>query len=247
MDKPRTNSVLSKTLKYSDTRNCLEIVYSKSPRPSEVMTVQYTGATIAIDADGGASSKLLITLSESAVDQTGTATTAATHTFDGSTYTTLGALVKAINETEGFTCWLKDAPASLATNVDTFSDLAATAIPEAGSTQLGVLVMASHASDALYLRVGHPTIRDAGGIKLLSAITSITSTAGASIKLERDNGVDTAETLDEERVSATAKTAYLDAELQDAPTYGEGPFLFTFDATSLTGAELTVRYIPQYA
>ena len=245
-DAPRMNSVVSKTTKYADTRHCLRIAYSKSPRPSEVMTKQYTGATIAIDANGGASAKLLITLTETAVDQTGTAAASAVHTIDGSTYTTLGAVVKAINAIEGFTAWVKDAPHSLATDVDTWSDLAATGIPEAPS-YLDALVMSSHTSDALFLRVGHPTERDAGGIKLLSAITAITSATGASVKIERDNGVDAAQELDAEAVSATAKTAHIDAELKDAPPYGEGPFLVTFDATDLSGAELTVRYIPQYA
>ncbi len=239
-DMPRKNEIRSSSVSYADNAALLRISYSTASRPGEVMTVQKYGATITIDADGGTSSELLITLKEKRNDQNGAALADVTHTINGNAYDTLQEVVDAINAIEGFTAWVLHAPTSHDTGSSAFLDLAETRIPEP-PMYLECLKRSVATSNPVYLRIGEPTERDAGFVKVVSCITSVTSATGGNIKIERDNGVDTAVTLDEEAVSATAKTAYLDAELEDAPTY-YGPLLVTFSATSLAGGTLTVRH-----
>jgi len=244
-DMPRKNSVRSEATSYAANEPLLRISYSKAGRPGEVMTSQKYGATIAIDANGGASSELLITLTELVKDQTGTAASSVVHTIDGTVYDTLKKVVDKINSIQGFKAVALHAPFSHDTGSASFLDLTETRIPEVPSS-LDCLKRSVATSNPVYLRFGEPTVEDSGRVKFLSAITSITSATGGNVKLSRDNGVDAIKTLDEVAVAATAKTAYLAAELQDAPTY-EGPFLVEFSATNATGATLTVRHVSAQA
>jgi len=237
---PRIDQINAVTVSYADNATLMRISYSKAPRPAEVMTLQKTGATIAIDANGGTSSELLITLVETTKDENGTAAASVTNTINGNTYDTIAKVVDQINTLEGYTAWVTDAPFSHDTGTDAFVDLAATAIPEAPS-YLDCLKRSVATANPVYKRLGQPTERDNGYIKLISAITSITSGTAGNIEVGVDNGTDAYQILDSEAATATVKTAYLDAELMDAPTY-QGALLFTYSATSLSGAVLTIRH-----
>lgn len=238
-NRPRLDMIRSKSASYSDNDSVLRIVYSKSARPGEVMTSQKTGATITIDANGGASSKLLITLTESVKDQTGTAAASVTHTFDGSTYTTLGAIVDAINATEGFTAWVTNARHDTATNVDTWLDLAATAIPEAPG-YLDCLKRSVATTNPVYLRIGEPTERDANWLKVIRAEVAITSESGGSIEIGQDRKGEGYKKYRSYALTAAANTAYLSYDTDKAPTY-QGPLLITVSATSTAGTVINVE------
>lgn len=236
----RKCEIRSESTSYADNPALLRLSYSKASRPDEVMTVQKYGATVAIDANGGTGTELLITLTELRKDENGDALASVTHSINGNTYDTLGEVAAAINAIEGFKAVVLHAPFSFDTGTANFQDLAATRIPE-NPAYVDVLLRSVATGNPVYLRFGEPTVEDAGRVKFLSAITSITSATAGNVKLSRDNGVDAIKTLDEVAVSATGKTAYLAAELDDAPTY-QGPFLVEFSATSLAGATLTVRH-----
>jgi hypothetical protein len=238
--RPRHDEVRSSSATYADNPSILRIAYSKSARPGEVMTLQKKYATVTIAPTGGTSSELLITLKEYTADQSGTAAATVTHSINGNTYDTLKKIVDYINELEGFTAWVTDAPYSHDTGSDAFVALAETTIPESPE-YLDCLKRSVATSNPIYKRIGEPTERDSGYIKVLSVITSVTSGTAGNLKIERDNGVDAVKTLDEAAATSTAKTAYFSAKIDEAPTY-QGPLLVTFSATSLAGGTLTVRH-----
>lgn len=238
-NRPRLDMIRSKTIAYADTRYCLRIAYSKSARPGEAMTSQKTGATIAIDANGGDSSELLITLTQTAVDQNGDAAASVVNTIDGTTYSTLGAVVDAINAIEGFTAWVLNAPHALDTGCATWSDLAATAIPESPG-YLDCLVRSSHADDAMYLRIGEPTERDANWMKVVRVEVAITDNTGGSVELGQDRKGSSYQKYRNYPLTATANTAYMNYDADKAPTF-QGPLLIDANATSNTGLVLNIE------
>jgi len=232
---PRLNAIRSSgDFAYADNDTMLRIAYSKSARPSEVMTSQKVGATVAVDANGGASSELLITLTELVKDQTGTAASSVVHTIDGTTYDTLGEVVDAINAIEGFTAWVTDAPHSLDTGSASFLDLAATAIPETPG-YLDFLKRSVATSNPVYKRIGEPTERDAGWLKLVRAEVAITSATAGSIEFGQDDKDVGYVKYRNYPLTAAANTAYANYDVDAAPTF-QGPLLITIAATSLAGA-----------
>lgn len=236
---PRLSSIRSATRTYAENAPMIRLAYSKAGHPGDDPNIQRYGATVAIDANGGTSSELLITLTELRKDGAGDALADVTHEINGNTYDTLAKVVAAINAIPRFTAWVTDAPFSHDTGTASFLDLAATRIPEAPG-YLDCLKRSVATSNPVYLRVGEPTERDNGFVKLVGVVTSITSGTGGYVEVGRDNGIDDYKTLDAEAVTATARTKSLDERLEDAPTY-QGALLFTYGATALTGASLTVR------
>lgn len=232
---PRLNAIRSSgDFTYAANAPMLRISYSKSSRPSEVMTAQKYGATIAIDADGGTSSELKITLTEKVKDQTGTAASDVVHTINGNTYDTLAKVVDAINDIEGFTAWVTDAPHSHDTGSSAFLDLSETAVPEVPG-YLDCLKRSVATSNPVYKRIGEPTERDAGWLKLVRAEVAITSATAGSIEFGRDDKAEGYIKYRNYALTATANTAYADYDADKAPTF-QGPLLITIAATSLAGA-----------
>lgn len=232
---PRLNAVRSSgDFTYAANAPMLRISYSKSARPSEVMTSQKVGATVTISATAGTGSKLRITLKQLVDDVTGTAATPITTNLDGATYTTLGAMVDAINEIEGFTAWVTDAPHSHSTDSADFLALAETAVPEVPG-YIDCLKRTVATSNPVYKRIGEPTERDSGWLKLVRAEVAITSATAGSIEFARDDKADGYQKYRNYALTATANTAYADFDVDKAPTF-QGPLLITIAATSLAGA-----------
>lgn len=232
---PRLNAIRSSgDFTYAANAPILRISYSKSARPSEVMTAQKYGATIAIDADGGTSSELEIVLTEKVKTQTGAAGVDVVHTINGNEFDTLKKVVDKINSIEGFTAWVTDAPHSHDTGSAAFLDLAETAIPEVPG-YLDCLKRSVATANPVYKRIGEPTERDAGWLKLVRAEVAITSATGGSLEFARDDKDEGYVKYRNYPLTATANTAYANYDVDAAPTF-QGPLLITVAATNATGA-----------
>jgi hypothetical protein len=232
---PRLNAVRpSGDFTYAANAPILRISYSKTGQPGEVMTSQKYGATIAISENGGSGSKLLITLTELVKDVTGGAASNIVHEINGATYTTLKAVVDKINSISGFTAWVTDAPHSHNTNSDAFLALATTAVPEVPG-YLDCLKRSVATTNPVYKRIGEPTERDSGWLKLIRAEVAITANAGGSIEFGRDDINEGYVKYRNYALSATANTAYANYDVDAAPTF-QGPLLITIAATNATGA-----------
>lgn len=241
MRTPIADQIRTTSMAYADNDTMLAISYSRSPRAGEVMTAQKCGATIAIDADGGASSELLITLTELVYDETGTATTPVEHTIDGTTYDTLKKVVDYINTLPGFTAWVTDAPHSLDTGSANFLDLAATHITESPG-YLNCLKRSVSTSNPVYKRIGEPTVRDAGRIRITNIEVEITSETGGTVEIGRDDKVEGYVKHRSYVLTSAAVDRFGNYTIEDAPTF-QGPILVTIAATSLAGAVGRVEHL----
>lgn len=216
---------------------------SLAAQAGETEATHYVGSTVAIDANGGASSKLLITIAEknhtySAAEATETSTS---HTFDGSTYTTLKDIVDAINDTSGLNvkAHVRHGLHSTPTNVDTWQDLSAAGIGQQGRTT-ECLLCSDAAASSQYLRFGVPTLRDAQMVRILR-IEGTSSHAAGTLKLYRDEYGKDLETLFTFTPVASL-TTHLSYDIPNAPVF-RGPLVLAWESvTSGTSANYRVHY-----
>ena len=235
---PRLNSIRTAGTTYAANDPILRIAYSRAMRPGEVLTKQPIGATIQASADGAAGgSYLRVTVTESFKDMSGAVTTEA-HNIDGDVVETAGGLVDALNALDGITAWLTSAPHSLATNTNTWTALTETQIPESPGF-LDCLQRSVVTSHPVYIRLGEPTERDAGFLRLMWANVAIGNATGGFIEVGQDRKGEDYKKYIRTALTATADTRYFNYDDMNAPTL-EGPLLVTVGATNLTGTDVTV-------
>lgn len=224
---------------YAANATMLAIQYSRSPKANEVITAQPAAPTVQVDADANDSGGLRIILTETVYDQTGTSASTTTNNIDGDVYTTLGDVVDAINALPGWTAWVTDALHSHSTDSSSFTDLAATAVDEA-PYHTDFLQRSVATGNNVWLRIGEPTDRDAGRLRLFRVSAEITDYTGGTISIYRDAKGETVDTLYTIPMTANAHTAYIDDKDDNAVTV-RGPIVVELDATDNSGAILRVN------
>lgn len=146
-------------------------------------------ATITIQPTSGSGTKLRILLKEyEQSPTTGNVTLRTTHTFDGATTLTLGALVAAINAIEGFKAYRLNAAADYSLNSASFIAQSETSIRPL------VLQEVLHRDASAFtgaaanwaVRVGVPEAFDGGKIKLLFVKANIASTTDCTVRISTD-------------------------------------------------------------
>ena len=221
---------------------CLAIWFSQALVAGESADSAMDGATITIDADGGASSELLITLKINRLDNTGTATTDTTYTIDGTTYDTLKKIIDYINGScTGFRAAALHAPHDMDTGQANFIDLTETEIRTDGKPynclyrDVSAFVQDT-GKEVNWLRVGYPEFRDSGRMKLIRVAGTTTGNTNGTVKVIRDNYGETQQEL-LSFTQQTAETAYVDEDVMTASTY-RGPLLIEVQADNLTATDI---------
>ena len=223
---------------------CIGIGYSLAPVAGESTTTQNDGATITIDANGGAASHLLITISKYTRNEAGTQTSTDTE-LDGDDYDTIVEMVDALNAIEGITAFVMHAPSDMALDNDNFVDLAETAIRTDGKYNEVLYKDADQFLDAdtdypVYIRVGLPEVRDSGRITLQRLYGFCTGVTGGLIKIYRDE-IGGTKTEMFSYTLAEALTQYINNDANEALTY-RGPLLIEVRSDDLSAADFTVVY-----
>jgi len=241
IDEVKTSQMAS----MSDTAQpCLAIAFSNSGLAGETYELATDGATVTIDANGGTSSELLITLKIEKIDSTGTAATDVSVAINGATYDTLAKIVNYINSLgTGWKAWALHAPHNLDTGTDDFIDLAETAVRMDGKPlnclNRDVSEVALDSDTANWLRIGNPEERDSGRMKLLVVRGTCTGVTNGTLNIFRDVSGGT-KTLLESVVLAAAETRYVDETVLNASVY-QGPLLIEARSDDLTATNITVR------
>jgi len=240
------NSIVKRMASMADTSQpCLAIAFSLAAYAGEVTTSQVDGATIQIDADGGTSSELLITLTVNKIDESGDATTDTTISINGATYDTLEEIIDYINEQNGFTAWALHAPHNMDTGNDNFADLAETEIRTDGVAYeclyRDVDAFTFDSDYVNWLRVGYPTERDSGIISIVRLSGTTTGNTNGTVKLYRDEK-DGSKTELQSFSQNTTQTAYVDRDSDNALSY-EGPILVEVKSDNLTATDIALEYM----
>jgi hypothetical protein len=219
------------------TMPTLAIRYSLAHRAGELPTAQPCKATITISATGGSGSKLRVTIKEYVNDTNGDATVATTTNLDGATYTTLKALVDALNAIAGITAWVLHAPFNYSTDSNDFIALSETDLRTDGRYLETLYRDASEVATA-YLRIGNPQVWDKGRLTIKRIYGTCTGDTNGTVKLIRDEyGKDQVElqkfTLDE------PLTDYVNHKDNEAQDY-QCPLLLAIAADNLTVVDFNV-------
>lgn len=242
-----------KRIQMSDSANAmLALRYSKSQVAGEFPTSQKTRATIAIDNDGGGSSKLRVTVVVATVDETGTAGASTTYIYDGLTggsgtvtavTATLGELIAALALIPGITVERLNAAADYSLITNDFVDLAATDIRNDKLMEC----LYRDVSEIYYsaVRVGVPEPGDAGLIKLIGISGTVTGATAGTLTISKDPSK--TDSTKEELVQSyalvnTTETKYWDFDMLNAPVL-KGPLLIEASSSDLSAASILVRYV----
>lgn len=226
------------------TMPTLAVAFSGAPVAGEadsMETSQVRGATITIVPTGGTGSKLLITLAVQKVTSAGVATTDSTTSINGATYTTLKSVIDAINAVSGFTAWALHAPHSQSTDSDDYIALAETYLHPDGKP-VECLYRDVSEDKTNYLRVGWPTERDSGFMRVINLSGTTTGNTNGTVKLYRDVYGGTLTQL-RSFTQQTAETAYIDHDIVKGGTY-EGPLLVAVASDNLTATSLRLMVAP---
>jgi len=181
------NEVRSATIRATDTSNPL-LAIRWNNKGKDASDPLYK-ATITIQPTSGTGSKLRIVLKEYEQNPTTGAVTARTTTnLDGATYTTLGALVAAINAIDGFKAYRLHAAADYSLNSDDFIALSETAIRPLVLQEVLYRDASSFTAAAANwaVRVGVPEAFDGGKIKLLFVKANVDSDTDCTIRISTD-------------------------------------------------------------
>lgn len=220
-----------------DQMPTLAIAFALNQIAGELPTAQIDGATVEIDPDGGTGSKLLIILRRNRVDQNGDALSALTTSINGATYTTLKDQIDAINAVDGFTAWAMHAPHDLSTDSDDFMEMAETEVRCDGKPLECLYRDVSEGSTKYcYMRVGMPTERDSGRMRVVRLEGTSTGVTAPTLKLYADAYSGDAPTELRGFTRAAALTAYIDSDKMKADVY-RGPLLLEAGGTNLTAAD----------
>lgn len=240
--KPQLRPAITHRVAYADNAPILQLRWSPTPRAGEDAREQITGATYAISEDGGAGSKLRITLTEVVKDEAGDPGSNKVYTYDGNG-TTLGAIVKAINAADhGFQARVLHAPTDFSVDSDDFIAETATPLPTGGPDPwVSCLKRAVATSNRVYLRIGNPEVQDIGRYCLVRLQNIVTNATGAVGTLYSDPEGGPKKAIRSGIAPTTSWTKHIDSEPMRAEIV-RGPLLVDFGATNSTGAavELTV-------
>lgn len=241
MRTPIADQIRTSSMAYADNAPILAVSYSRTPRPGEAMTAQKCGATIAVNATGGTGSKLLVTVAEKVFNELGVAQSDVVTAINGAAVLTLGGLIDALNAIDGLTAWALDAPHSLSVDSNTWTALAATQISESPN-YLSCLKRTVATGHPVYKRIGEPTVRDAGRIRITNVEVSITAEAAGFVEIGRDDKVEGYVAHRRYTLTDAAVDRFGNYTIEDAPTF-QGPVLVTIGATSLAGAVGRVEHL----
>lgn len=221
-----------------DQQPCLAVAFSLVGVAGEVPTSQVDRATITI-APTGDSSKLLITLKVYRVDETGTALSTTTTSIPGDTYTTLKDVIIKINSVAGFKAWALHCPHAKTMDSDNFIALAETDIRVDGQP-LECLYRDADQDLYVYMRIGNPTARDSGRVRLLAIDGIQTGHTASTLKLYRDDYDEGAVELLSYVPAADTQASYLAHDMLNAAVY-RGPLLLALYASNLSAADISAR------
>ncbi len=231
MISPIAEQIRTRTVNRADREPVLAIAYSRSNEPGEVITAQTAYATIEVGAATGDGSKVRITIKHYKGDQHGSVSLDTTTNVDGNVEETLGGVINKLNTLRGITAWALDAPHSLDTQTDTWTAVTETRIPPPAEP-LKTLQRTLAGGTPFYMRVGEPTVRDRGYLRLTRLQGSATGHANGTVKIIRDALGETAETLREYTLVA-ALTNYEAYTRENAPTL-RGPLLVEVNSDDIS-------------
>ena len=218
---------------------CLAIAYSLAGVAGEDPTSQVDKVTVTIAPTGGTGSKLLISLKVYRVTETGATLSTTTTSINGATYTTLKSIIAKINSVAGFTAWALHCPHAKSTDSDDFITLAETEVRVDGQP-LECLYRDASEDLYVYARIGNPTARDSGRMRLLGINGTQTGVTVGTMKVSRDDYDEgNVPLLSFPSVTAT-ESSHLDHDMLKAATY-RGPLLVELYASDLSVSDTKIR------
>lgn len=249
-----------------DKLPCLALQWSPYGVRGELQTVNRRNATVTIDANGAADSKLLITLTVERSNFTGDALADLTYAISGASAkvawtstsasgtasaATLKDVVDLINQLPGFKAWALNAPYAMSVNSGHFIDLAETPI----KTGVGVNgrsdilhrdvseFVDANSDKVLWARIGLPEARDRNAMRLVSVNGTATGVTNGVIKIYRDDvaeyGQDQEVYLQKILGTTSVLTNYLDRDIENASTI-RGPILLEVRSDNVSVATFDV-------
>lgn len=249
------NEARQHRLQYGDTYMALlRLRGSKLPRAAEASNFKASGGGIdqwmqlIVDANGSGASKLIVFLNigESSTDYNQyqfSAHSAAVADPDGidaspthTQCTTLGALVKAIDDLTMVNCQRLNGPADLSIDTDDFIDVTATDIQ--GNFWTSTLYQDVSEVLRFFMRVGNPEPIDRGRMKVFHLSGYCTGATNGTITITEDPDDDVATNAKLLRTFtlAEAQTAYMDHDAARAVTY-RGPLLIEVESDDISAAD----------
>lgn len=235
----------SVTHRVSSILPALGLRWSPAPRAGEDAKEQIVGATYTIVADGATGgSYLRLTLTEKVRNASGGTggVSDKVYNYDGDVYTTLKALVRAINKaSHGFQARVLHAPTDLALNNANWTAVSATALPAGGPDSWVSTLVRTGANIDQYLRIGNPEIQDSGSFILVRLQNIVSNATGASGTLFVDSEDGDKVTIRSGLAAGTGWTKHIDNS-PDRAEIIRGPLLLQQGATATAGlqAEVTV-------
>lgn len=243
-DIPTVDKIVQKTMGLADDEHpMLALQYSHAHVAGEDPTEQVGRATVTIAPTGGGSSTVLLTVTVSNKDEDGTALSDTSYEFDSADYTTLGDLVDAINDTAvNVTAWAVDAPFDAPIDSDNFVALSATDISVQKPTYCLYRDVSHFVDDdsdyVAWMRLGHPSVRDAGHIRLVWVAGTCTGATNGVVSIFRDK-----KGVGREEISrytlAEAETRYINLDKLSAFTV-QGPIVIEARSDDLTACRIVV-------
>ena len=220
--------------------------------------------TFAIDANGGTSSELLLTLKRYMVDQTGAALASGTvvsiggvnytcgaggvitHSINGKVDDTLHAFVARINTFAGFKASILHALTTQDTGSADYIDAAETVLPEAAFGGIATLFRDASAHHVSALRLGLPRANDRDPLKLLKIAGKATGATAGTVKLIRDDDAEfVADGSHQEaylnETLTGAQTSYIDDNVLECQTI-RGPVVLIVASSDLSAADFAIHY-----
>jgi len=275
------DAIFTKSLKLGDAlAPTLALNYSLGQVNGEVPTVRQGNAHVTIDANGGAGDNFaLISIAIERYDENGDALAdidwalsgvaaggkVAWAGSDGAGWTgkaaTLKEAIDMLEEIPGIQAFALHAPHSMSLGSDNFIDVAETDIETQPNEYTEVLYRDIDQfkvdSDLVaYLRVGLPELRDAGAMKLIGLVGTITGATNGKVRIYQDdirsygkeyNATYATEILnkqlylDKTAVEGTL-TDYIDDNILDAVTI-QGPIIIEVQSDDVTATDLVLKLI----
>jgi len=155
---------------------------------------------------------------------------------------TLQDLVDKLNDITGVSAYVLHAPTNLSLDAATFNDVSSTDLQNNRYSE--VLTEALASVYRAYRRIGNPTVRDSGRLRLLGIAGTSTGNTTGTVKVYRDDEA-AAATGPVELMSftqQTAQTAYVSDNMDNCATY-RGPLLLEVASSDLSAVDIAVRTV----
>lgn len=245
-----------------DTQPCLALQWVQMPVRGEKQDVQRHDATITIDADGSAASKLLISIAVKRTDfagddladltyvisvadaKSGWTSTTASGTASAATFADVADL---ISELPGFNAWVLNAPLAASVDSDDFIDLATTSITSGTGPGEIMSVLYRDVSEyvdantdkVMWKRIGLPEVRDRNALRLLRVEGVATGATNGVVTVYQDTKNGKQVYLHKVMGDTTVFTSYLDRTIENADTV-RGPLILEVRSDDITAASFFV-------